>query len=282
VVTQKWTHWLTLALALVLSLSCDGELVPRTQVMLMVDSNLSVPQQLDSLDIEVIGPNGVAKKASASLTRQGDLPLVHTQGALAPLDVRVNGLLNGKIVVSRRALTSFVSNETRVLRLVLLQSCVEVQCNQLTCTEQGCQSPNVDADNLPTHDSYEVDAGFVLAPSDGSVRPVDASLEAPRDASSPDAAVAMDAAVADANAVVMDSAITMADAATPPDASPPVVDQSDAESTFFPRDAGQCEVPEPCLLVCKALARNRPFDTCWCKAACDLASSWVDAGRTGN
>jgi len=146
--------WLGSALALpLLCGGCTGDL---TQVMVVVDSDLDVPDEVDAVRIDITSPTGEFRRANAQLTGPRSMPLprslgiVHRGGPLEPLVVTVTGSVGGTDVIQRRARTGFVESETVVLRMDLLRSCLEVPCPvDQTCTANGCQGIDVDPTTLP-------------------------------------------------------------------------------------------------------------------------------------
>ena len=189
------TRALLLAAAVAL-LSCSSERVARTEIMLVVDSDLSVPEELDEIEMVVEGPDGKRKDALAVL-EESPLPrslgLVHTRGALEPLNVQVNGLLAGEVVVSRRASLAFVAGKTLVLPLHLTRSCVDMECGDQTCAEGSCVEVELDARELDpwtgeeprleeTDDPPPEDAGVELDAGDEEVDAGEPSRDAGRDA----------------------------------------------------------------------------------------------------
>ncbi len=122
-----------------------------TEVLVVTDSDMSIPAEIDSLETVVASPEGVMQRSTADLREQGfprTLSLVHQgDGALGPFDVSVSGRLGGSVVVSRQAAFTFVEGERRVLVMHLVGSCRTNSCSGAqTCTENGCQS--IDADLL--------------------------------------------------------------------------------------------------------------------------------------
>jgi hypothetical protein len=157
----------TASLFLWLSLGCQGELSKRTQIMLVVDSDLPVPAQLDGLELAVEGPTGAARLVKATLgTGEEALPrslgLVHEGGPLGPLQVTVTGVLGTQRVVERRAELAFVEGKTLVLPLHLFARCVAVACGEQTCTERGCVDATIDPDSLAAWDGEEPRVGDVM------------------------------------------------------------------------------------------------------------------------
>jgi len=125
----------------------------RTEIVVVTDTDLQVPGEIDRVRFVVVGPRGVEKTADASLAstpRPVTLGLVHAGGALGPLDVTVIGELAGTEVIRRRARTAFVQGETLELRMDLLAGCAGVACEMdQTCVSTACTSIEIDPASLP-------------------------------------------------------------------------------------------------------------------------------------
>lgn len=134
-----------------LFLGCEAD--PRTEVIVVVDSDLVIPDEIDTIEIAVTAPGGEIKEALASLSSAGELPstlgLVHNEGSLGPFEVQVTGTRNSEGVVERFATFTFIRGQTLVLAMHLPWSCVGVpSCPQgQTCSEHGCV--DVDVGQLP-------------------------------------------------------------------------------------------------------------------------------------
>lgn len=162
-------------LAPLVTFGCSPEL---TEVIIVVDSDLDVPDELDTAFIEVKGPTGDVRQATARLDGERGIPLprtlgvVHRGGPLEPLDVLVEGRLGRRAIIQRHARTGFVEGETRVLRMWLLRSCVGKMCDvDETCTEQGCRSQDVSPEDLErwTGQAHGLDASTNPDAGDGGV-----------------------------------------------------------------------------------------------------------------
>ena len=115
---------------IVLALSawaCGSDSKPLTQIVVVVNSDLEIPAELDALEIAVSGVEGMPS-ASAALSG-GDLPrslgLVHSGGRVGPVWVEARGLLGGELVVQRTAEVEFVLDKTLELQLMLSRACAE-------------------------------------------------------------------------------------------------------------------------------------------------------------
>lgn len=144
-------HFGCVALAFVVCACAD-----RTQLILVVDSDLAPRDELDEVRVMVRGPSGESEEAAQSLGEPDAPPLPLTLGvrpggeALGPVEIRAEGRHDGQVVVTRTAITSLVRGEVRVLTLFLARACRGVACpTGETCTETGCASAEIDADDLP-------------------------------------------------------------------------------------------------------------------------------------
>jgi hypothetical protein len=124
-----------------------------TEIVVVVDSDVTVPDELDAIRIDVEGLEGGPESATRTVDGASDLPgvlsLVHRGGALGPITITATGALDGVDRIERRAETSFVEGKSIVLRLDLLASCVEMACGaDETCTSAGCGGIEVDPSTL--------------------------------------------------------------------------------------------------------------------------------------
>ncbi|MEY4509310.1 MAG: hypothetical protein RLZZ450_1432 [Pseudomonadota bacterium] len=187
-----------LLFALLCLCACQSDTVARTELLLVVDSDLRVPEQLDRLEVHVEGPAGVAQDASADLNDvENPLPrsvaLVHEGGPLGPVHAIVRGTRAGAVVLTREARLSFVAGKTLILPMHLASGCVGVSCGDLTCSEGGCTSIDIDIDSLLPYAGQEPR----LSTTDGGSGDVDAAVIVV-DAATPDASVVVDAGGSDA------------------------------------------------------------------------------------
>ena len=130
--------------------ACGGGTSPLTQIVVLVDSDLSVPSELDALSIEVVTGTASPVTASVQLRVQplpGSVGLVHSSGPLGPVKILVRGLLNGSPVVERLAVVSFEPDKTLLLRMPLSRACLNTgmtACGaELTCDLGQCVKPEV-------------------------------------------------------------------------------------------------------------------------------------------
>jgi hypothetical protein len=144
------------AASLLALLGCGKDATPLTQMVVVVDSDLRVPSELDAIAIEVSGAAALPQ-ADADLTTQGlprSLGLVHSGGTLGPFDVIVHGLHGGSVVVTRRASVSFREGVTLELAVPLERACAGANApscaDDQTCKAGACAASAVS--NLPAFD----------------------------------------------------------------------------------------------------------------------------------
>ncbi|MCC6876801.1 MAG: hypothetical protein IT378_21030 [Sandaracinaceae bacterium] len=138
-----------LALAAPLALAgCGGD---PTELVVVVDTDLVVPSELDRVLVTVVGPSGSMASASETLTDCSALPLtigVRPRGqSLGPVRVTVVGS-GGAGSVTREATTTLVRGRATMLVMHILRFCEGVACGAgATCGEVGCAS--TERDPLP-------------------------------------------------------------------------------------------------------------------------------------
>ena len=197
------------------AVGCEQQAESVTELVVVVDSDLSVPSELDQIRVRATSPDGDTQESSAALG-EGQTPLPrslvlrHAGGALGPFAVEVAGRRGSATVLERVAQVTFVRGSSLVLPLHLVSACRQLECEDgESCGERGCESVVVDSDQL--------------APWQGEKPTLDAEVEPPGDAGTPGS----DAAVEDAGS---------RDGGTDAAAADARVDASD--------DGGMC-MPEP-------------------------------------
>lgn len=130
--------------------SCAPDIEP-TEVVLVIDSDLVAPTQVDSLDVVVFTAGGEEMSSFATLGF-GDMRFPRTLGVqnintrLEGYRVEARARFGGATVVTRTATFDFVRDRSMQLRLFLPAACEDVRCEGgLTCTEGGvCRSTDVE------------------------------------------------------------------------------------------------------------------------------------------
>jgi len=151
----------TALLAIAFVIGCTRE---PTQLVVVLDSDLAVPSELDALQIQVEGRGVEEVRGPFSLEKLGREELPASFG-VAPegrdagrsVTVRLSGLLDGVERLSTFARTGFVAHERLRLDLFLARRCLtdapECAPGQ-TCGEDGCVNPNRDPESLPRWDGH--------------------------------------------------------------------------------------------------------------------------------
>lgn len=129
-----------------------------TELVVVVDTDMNVPAELDAVEIRVTGPSGMQVNAAGSTGADGALVLPTVLGltpggsVLEPVLIEARGSVRGTLLLERRVRTGFVEGEIRMVRLDLLRACSTVSCgsDEQTCTEGGCRPIDVPGASLPT------------------------------------------------------------------------------------------------------------------------------------
>jgi hypothetical protein len=137
-----------LALGLVACVSGPTELVVTT------DTDLAIPDDIDTMRVEVVGAEGELQISSARLG-PGEQPPPRTvivrseTGYLGPYRIRARGLLDETTVVERVVDVELEAESSLVLAIDLSSSCVGVTCDTgETCEAGDCRSTVVDRSEL--------------------------------------------------------------------------------------------------------------------------------------
>jgi hypothetical protein len=129
-----------------------------TQLIVVVDSDIPVPAQLDAIRVVVTSTDGATMatrdQVLASATElPATLGVVHRDGPLEPITVVAIGRHGESDVVERRAVTGFRRGETIVLAVHLEDRCIGALCPAgETCIGGGCASDAIPASSLPGFD----------------------------------------------------------------------------------------------------------------------------------
>ncbi len=189
-------------LALSLAAGCTAGV---TEVVVVVDTDLPVPSQLDAIAVTVSEPVTQPSRAFGAVTGPADLPrtvgVVRSGGALGPVTVRAEGLRAGRTVVAQEARFDFVDGQTRVLRLDLLAECASVTCGAgQTCARGGCRAVDVGPDDLLPYEEplRRRDAGPLGGLDAGPGRDAGPAMDAGARDAGEDAGAPMDAGGRDA------------------------------------------------------------------------------------
>jgi hypothetical protein len=156
--------------------ACSTEITPLTQIVVVVDSDLDVPSELNGLLIEVMR-TASTPSAKASLAKTEDLPrslgIVYGGGPLGPVRVTVQGMLDDTPVVTRTAEVSFRRDKSLRLSLMLTRACRDLlspcddgqSCADGACADEAIADLPAWSGKLPPHSSVTMSDG------DGGVTP---------------------------------------------------------------------------------------------------------------
>lgn len=164
---------ISLAILCATTLGCDPA-DEVTEVVLVVDSDLATPDELDAIQVTVTDPLGNTMNSRADLgVGEARLPralgILNDTQRLGPFTVDVRGVKNSAIIVRRRAVFSFVRDRIRRLRVSLSAACQGVVCPvDQTCLDTGaCGDTAASLDDwtgsvapLMSFDPEEVDGGM--------------------------------------------------------------------------------------------------------------------------
>ena len=160
---------------------------PRTQILVVTDTDLRGPGGIDTIFATVTGPTGDTQMSVAHIgPDEPALPrtrgLVHDGSRLGPYTVRLTGNTGGALRVTRVARVWFQQQRTLVLRMDLLASCESVSCGgEQTCGQDGCRSIDVAPEELTEWNgsapSLAIDASTPIVdaavPDDAPAPPID-------------------------------------------------------------------------------------------------------------
>jgi len=196
------TRLLPAVACLALVWGCEAKKL--SQIVVVVDTDLHVPQDLDrfAIKIENLGTTHSNLDYNLDPDKSGGVKLPATLAILAGSDlaqrvtVTVTGYLDVTELLVRRARLPFAEGRVLMLRMNLLRKCAyrATPCPPgTTCTENGCKSIDIDPVSLPDYDNNTANKGLDAALPDlgqdaGPDAPkVDASKDLFPDAPLPDA-----------------------------------------------------------------------------------------------
>jgi hypothetical protein len=161
----RWASCLLLGL-----FACSSDITPLTQIVVVVDSDLEVPTELNALSIDVSPAKGTSS-AMASLTDVDDLPrslgIVNSGTALGPVRVTVQGWLGDMPVVTRTAEVWFRKDKSVRLSLRLTRACRDLlaqcddgrSCDDGACVDEAIADLPAWTGKLPPHSSMTMSDG---------------------------------------------------------------------------------------------------------------------------
>jgi len=145
-----------------LLLGCSGQ-GSKTEVVILVYSDLNVGAEVDNVQVEVAGGSKEPQALSFPLSGRPwpvQFSLVFPGNQEAAFHITATGRQGTVPVVVQEASSSCVPNQRKVLVLTLYRSCAPVvQCGQgMTCRSGNCQSTAVAPQTLPDYDPSHLPA----------------------------------------------------------------------------------------------------------------------------
>ena len=144
---------LVLGLLFALATACSNS---ATQLVLVLESDLSVPDELAQVNVLVQSSEYQPLwKNEFVVETADDVPfsfgIEGSSGDANELTIDLYAIdAAGKTNTTRRAVVSLIENKSLVLKLSLAQNCQNVTCQQgQTCVAGGCDSWQIDASALP-------------------------------------------------------------------------------------------------------------------------------------
>src|SRR5690606_12203555 len=124
---------------------------PRSQLVVVVDSDLVIPEELDTVTLEIQRPGRPTQGPFVQLVDPAKrlavpLPLTVTlvdgEAGTEPVSIVVRGMRRADERVVLTARTRFVEHEIRALCVHLERACVDVDCpSDRTCERGVCRAP---------------------------------------------------------------------------------------------------------------------------------------------
>jgi hypothetical protein len=171
----------SLVVAALLASACGNDAV--TEVVLVTESDLAVPTEIDAVHYEVDATAAEGQVATRDVSLDGEgalafpltLAILHGGGPLGPIRITVEGRRNDRMVVDRMIEVSFVAGVSRTIRVDLTADCVGMDCpRDQSCAAGECvpiaidppaavdaggMVPRVDASTQDAGPTAELDAG---------------------------------------------------------------------------------------------------------------------------
>ncbi len=192
-----------LSIAVFVLVACGGTPDPATAIVIRVESNLSIPDELDEIVVRITVNSSAQKSYTLGPGGTATLPIevaAEPNGSLeSDVDIDVEGLAQGEARILRSVYTTFVARTTKLVRIRLERECLD----QPTCTQENetciggrCRSGEIAPHLLPTYEPRGLDGGMdARAPLEGGadVRRVDGGTDGlVRDAPPPSCATSCD------------------------------------------------------------------------------------------
>jgi hypothetical protein len=146
------------ALGWALTLACIGcNVRPLTQLVVVTETSLRVPSELDQIEIDITSPSGSMGHRMAAISSSTNLPatlgVVHRSGPLGPIHIRVRARLRDSVIVTRDAEVTLQEGRTLRVDLSLDARCRSVSCSDnQSCAGGACRSVSIAPSELIVFD----------------------------------------------------------------------------------------------------------------------------------
>lgn len=121
--------------------ACESEL-GDTSILIVVDSDLQVPSEIDRITVDAAGMQEGMDEPSADLRERGlprSIALTHAGGPYGPFEIVVSAYRENALVAQKTVRTSFLPGFHSRLAVNLARGCANVLCaDALTCSAGMC------------------------------------------------------------------------------------------------------------------------------------------------
>ena len=160
--------------ALLLVLASLAGCSNATELVVVTESDLAIPDDLDAVRLEIAGPRGEMVSREAHLVGQGSvivpftLVVLHESGPLGPVEIVAIAQRSGAEVVRAEAVAWFVVGRSVLVPLSLSSACRDVVCPpELRCVDGECVERELPRDDGGTPIDGGVDAATPPVPDAG-------------------------------------------------------------------------------------------------------------------
>lgn len=116
-----------------------------TQIVIAVDTDLTVPDEVTSIVLEIRSPEDELETRTFALAETGlpaTVAVLRSKSPYRPLTVTARAMRAATTVVTTTVVTEFTPNRTRLLRVLLLRACQTASCpsGEACFDASGCRS----------------------------------------------------------------------------------------------------------------------------------------------
>jgi len=144
----------SLLAATLLASACATDAVPLTELIVVIDSELAVPDEIDQVELAVTGPAGTTRTTGRVTLGAGNPSLPVTFGLspqsdlLSPVVITVTAARIDTDVIVARVRTGFVERESKLVFILLRHQCRD-HVDPDSCTPADCRSVEIAPTALP-------------------------------------------------------------------------------------------------------------------------------------